>query len=124
MRQYSANLVVLALLASFGLLAQTSHRQPDPKPPRRPNDTFDQLEKQQKESPKEQAAQQAAARQQRSANLAELKRELPRLIELAQELENGLNVTDLETALPADLEPQAKELEQVARQIHKHTRNL
>jgi len=123
-RQYSANLVVLALLASFGLLAQTSHRQPDPKPPRRPNDTFDQLEKQQKESPKEQAAQQAAARQQRSANLAELKRELPRLIELAQELENGLNVTDLETALPADLEPQAKELEQVARQIHKHTRNL
>jgi len=82
------------------------------------------LEKQQKESPKEQAAQQAAARQQRSANLAELKRELPRLIELAQELENGLNVTDLETALPADLEPQAKELEQVARQIHKHTRNL
>jgi hypothetical protein len=114
----------LALLASFSLLAQTSHRQPDPKPPRGPNDIFDQLEKQKTESPKEQAARQTAARQQRNANLAELKRELPRLIGLARNLENRLNATDLETALPADLEPQAKELEQVARQIHKHTRNL
>ena len=67
---------------------------------------------------------QTAARRQRSANLSELKRELPRLIELAQNLENRLNATDLETALPADFEQQAKELEQVARRIHKHIRNL
>jgi len=110
-------------LASFGLLAQTSHRQPDPKPPREPN-VFDQMEKQNKESPKEQSGRQVAAQQQHSANLAELKRELPQLIELAQKLENRLNATDLETALPADLEPQAKELEQVARQVRKHIRNL
>ncbi len=124
MRQYSANLIALALLASFALLAQTSHRQPNPQPPKEPNDIFKQMEKQKKESPKEQSARQAAARQQRTANLAELKRELPRLVELARNLENRLNATDLETALPADLEPQAKELEQVARQVRKHIRNL
>ncbi len=123
MRDYLSDLLLCGTLASFGLLAQTSHRQPEPKPPREPN-VFDQMEKQKKESPKEQAARQAAARQQRGANLAELKRELPRVIELAQNLENRLNATDLETALPADLEPQAKELEQVARQVRKHIRNL
>ncbi len=124
MRQYLANLILCVLLASFGLLAQTSHRQPNPKPPRGPNDIFDQWEEQETESPKIQDARQAAARQQRRANLAELKRELPQLIELAQSLQNRLNTTHLGTALPVDLEKQAKELEQVARRVHKQIRNL
>ena len=124
MRQYLANLILCVLLASFGLLAQTSHRQPNPKPPRGPNDIFDQWEEQETESPKIQDARQAAARQQRRANLAELKRELPQLIELAQSLQNRLNTTHLGTALPDDLEKQAKELEQVARRVHKQIRNL
>ncbi len=123
MRQYLANLILCVLLASFGLLAQTSHRQPNPKPPRGPNDIFDQWEEQETESPKKQDARQAT-RQQRSANLAGLKRELPRLIELAQSLQNRLNTSDLGTALPVDLEKQAQELEQVARRVHKQIRNL
>ncbi len=123
MRQHLANLILCVLLASFGLLAQTSHRQPNPKPPRGPNDIFDQLEEQRTESPKKQDAQQAT-RQQRGANLAELKRELPQLIELAQSLQNRLNTTDLGTALPVNLEKQAQELEQVARRVHKQIRNL
>ena len=123
MRQGLAKLILCVLSAAFGLLAQTSHRQPNPKPSRGPN-VFDLLEKQETESPKEQSARQTAARHQRSANLAELKRELPRLSELAQNLENRLNATDLETALPAELEQGAKELEQVARRIHKHIGNL
>jgi hypothetical protein len=122
-RQDWARLFLCFLLVSFGLLAQTSHRQPNPSPPREPGDIFDQLQKQQAESPKKQG-QQALARQQRSANLAELERELPRLIDLAQGLQNRLRATNLETAHPADLEQQAKELEQVARRVHKRVRSL
>ncbi len=110
------------MLSASGLLGQTSHRQPDPKPPREPN-IFDQLEKQRAESPKELAAREAAARA-RSANIAELTRELPRLIQLAQDLRERLNATDLKTTLPVDLERQAKQLEQAARQIHKRIREL
>ena len=123
MRRNLANFISCVLLASLGLLAQTSHRQPNPKPPRGPNDIFDQWEEQETESPKKQDARQAT-RQQHSANLAGLKRELPRLIELAQSLQNRLNTTHLGTALPVDLEKQAEELEQVARRIHKQIRNL
>jgi len=122
-RRNLANFISCVLLASFGLLAQTSHRQPNPKPPRGPNDIFDQWEEQETESPKKQDARQAT-RQQRRANLAGLERELPRLIELAQSLQDRLNTTDLGTALPVDLEKQAKELEQVARRVHKQIRNL
>ncbi len=123
MRQYLANLILCVSLASFGLLAQTSHRQPNPKPPRGPNDIFDQWEEQETQSPKKQDARQAT-QQQRRANLAGLERELPRLIELAQSLRNRLNTTDLGSALPVDLEKQAQELEQVARRVHKQIRNL
>ncbi len=94
-----------------------------PKPPEQPN-PFEQLEKEAAESPKTDRARLTAAREQRKANRAELNRELPRLIELAQNLQKQLNATNLETALPADLERQAKQLEQVARQIHKRIRGL
>lgn len=124
MRQYLANVVLWALLSSFGFLTQTSHRQPNPQPPRSPADVFNQLEQQKSESPKEELSRKAAARRQRSANLAELQQDLPRLVELGQNLQNRLHESDLETALPADLEKQANELEQVARRIHKRIRNL
>ncbi len=117
-------LVFCGVLTSACLLAQTSHRQPNPQPPKGPNDVFDQLEKEKTEPPKQRPAQQAAARQQRNANLAELERELPRLIELAQNLRKQLNASDVETALPVGLERQAKELEQIARRIHKQIRSL
>ncbi len=123
MRPSLANLIVLALLTCSSLLAQTSHRQLNPKPPRQPS-VFEQLDKQKADSTKEQSAQQAAARRQRSASLAQLQGELPRLIELAQSLQEELRAGDLETALPADLEKQAKELEQVARRVHKRVRSL
>jgi hypothetical protein len=126
MRQCFAKVVLLALLPSFGfgLLAQESHRRPNPEPRKDPADVFNQIEQEQAESPKEEAARKAAARRQRSANLAELQKSLPRLVELAQSLQNRLHESDLETALPADLEKQANELEQVARRVHKQVRNL
>lgn len=121
MSGYLRKLFVCALFSSAVLLAQTSHRQPNPKPPGQPS-IFDQLEKQKTEPSTEQARD--AAGQLRRANLAELEGELPRLIDLAQSLQMRLNTTDLETALPADLERQAKELEQIARRIHKQIRSL
>ena len=121
---YLRKLFICGILSASALLAQTSHRQPNSQPPRGPNDVFDQLGKQKTESLKEQAAQQAAARQQRSAKLVELARELPRLIKLAQRLQERLSASDLGTALPVDLEKQAKELEQIARRIHKQIHDL
>jgi len=106
------------------MLGQTSHRQPNPKPPRGPNDIFDQFEKQNTESAKQQPGENAAARQQREANRMALSRELPQLIDLAQNLQKRLDATDLNAALPADLQKQAKELERVARQVHKRIRSL
>ncbi len=123
MSGYLRNLLVCGILSASALLAQTSHRRIDPKPPSQPN-PFEQLEKQAAESQKDDRARLAAAREQRKASRAELNRELPRLIEVAQNLQKQLNATDLETALPADLERQAKQLEQVARQIHKRIRGL
>lgn len=116
-------LLVCALLSSGVLLAQTSHRQPDPKPPSQPN-PFEQLEEQDKESAKGDRARQASARAQRKANRAELGRELPQLIELAQNLQKRLTATNLDAAVPVDLQKQADELERLARGIHKRVRGL
>lgn len=123
MARYWRELLVCGILSGSALLAQTSHRRIDSNPPTRPN-VFEQLEKQATESQKEDRARQAAARQQRNANLAELDRELPRLIELAQDLRKQLNASDVETTLPVDLERQAQEVEQIARRIHKQIRSL
>jgi len=111
------------MLSASALLAQTSHRQSDPKPPSQPN-PFEELEKQAAESKKKDHARQVAAREQHKASRAELNRELPRLIELAQNLQKQLNATDVENALPADLERQANKIERAARQIHKRVRGL
>ncbi|MBI3669371.1 MAG: hypothetical protein HY237_06305 [Acidobacteria bacterium] len=118
-----ARLVFCGVLTSACLLAQTSHRRPNPLPPREPN-IFGQLEKQSTQPPQEQAGRQAAARERRKANHAALNRELPQLIELAQNLQKQLEAADLESAVPADLERQARQLERVARQIHQRVRGL
>lgn len=124
MGQWFVNVILLALFSTFGLLAQTSHRRLDPQPRRDLADVFNQSEKQKSESPGDELARKAAVRRQRSADLAELQQDLPRLVELAQGLQNRLNASDLEAALPADLEKKASALEQVARRVHKRIRNL
>ncbi len=123
MAGYLRKLLVCGMLSASALLAQTSHRQPEPKPPSQPN-PFEQLEEQASQSQRQDRTRQAAAREQRKVNRAELNRELPQLIELAQNLQKQLNATNLETAVPADIERQAKQLEQAARQIHKRIRGL
>lgn len=123
MRELLRKLVVLGILSASALLAQTSHRQPDPKPPSQPN-PFEQLEEQDKESAKGDRARQASAREQRKANRAELGRELPQLIELAQNLQKRLAATNLDAAIPVDLQKRANELERLSREIHKRVRGL
>ncbi len=120
MLHYSTKLLLCGVLASAGLLAQTSHRQPNPQPPKDPSDIFKQLEKQKAEPSKEGSPQAVATKQQRSAQAAEVEGELSRLIELAQNLQTRLNASDLEATLPVDLERQAKELQRLAGRIHKH----
>lgn len=124
MRRYLALPVLLGIFGVLGSVAQTSHREPNPKPREQPN-IFDQMEKQTTESPKEKASRAAAAaREQRLARLADLGRELPRVIELAETSQKRLNETDLGATVPADLGQQARELERVAHQIHKRIRSL
>lgn len=117
-----AALLLAVLLTSLVAPAQTSHRQPNPKQGSEPN-VFDQIEQQGREQRQQPLAWQAA-REQRKARLAELDRELVRLLELAQDLQRRLKATDLDATLPADLSRQAQELERVARSIHKHIRSL
>lgn len=113
-------LLLGALLAAYGLLAQTSHRQPNPQPPKEPTDIFKQLEKQKSEPAKGSSSQAVTTQQQRSAQVAEVERELSQLVELAHSLQTRLNTSDLEVTLPVDLERQAKELQRLAGRIHKH----
>jgi hypothetical protein len=103
--------------------AQQSHRRPNPTPPSRPTDVFDELGKQAQEPDKAQSAQEAA-RKQRSTSVAELKTEIPRLIGAAQKLLEGLNAADLNQTLPADLHREAQELEKAAHKISKQVRGL
>jgi hypothetical protein len=111
------------VLSASALLAQTSHRRPDPKPPSRPN-ALEQLEEQTADAQKDDRARQAAAREQRKANRAELNRELRQLIELAQNLQKRLEANHLDAALPVELQKEANELEHLARKIHKRVRGL
>jgi hypothetical protein len=120
---YLRKLFVCALLSSTVLLAQTSHRRMDPKPPSRPN-PFEQLEKEAAESPQNDRARLASARERRKVNCAELSRELPQLVEIAQNLQKRLEATDLNATAPVDLQKQANDLERLARQIHKRVRGL
>jgi hypothetical protein len=111
------------LLAAYSLLAQTSHRQPNPQPPKEPSDIFKQLEKEKSEPAKERPSH-AVATQQRSAQVAEVERELSQLVELAQGLQTRLTASDLEATLPVDLQRQAKELQRLAGRIHKQIGSL
>jgi hypothetical protein len=122
-RRLAAQSVLLGLAMSLCGSAQQSHRRPNPTPPSRPADVFNQLEKQGQEPDKAQSAQEAA-RKQRSASLAELNTEIPRLVELAQKLQQGLNAADLNQTLPSDLQHQAQELEKAARKISKQVHAL
>lgn len=116
-------LLALLLLAELTALPQSSRRRIGPKPPAPPN-VFDQLEKQREEQPQDRRAQEAAARERRRAGLEELSRELPRLIGLAQNLQEQLNSTDLDATSPVTLRQRSQELERLARQIHKRVRSL
>jgi hypothetical protein len=65
-----------------------------------------------------------AAQEARKATLAEINREIPRLVEIAKALEKQLGASDLDRAFPSDLSKQARDLERLARQIRKHLDSL
>lgn len=121
-------LVAALLLTSLLAFPQSSSRRPRTAPRSDPTAVFDSLEQQRehdvRQQQREKLAREAAARQQRQAERAHLAEELPRLIGLAQQLQTQLNSTDLDTTLPADLEQQAQQLEQLARQVRKRIRGL
>ena len=122
-RRVAAGSLLLGLAISLCGSTQQSHRRPNPTPPSRPTDVFNQVEKEAQEPGKAQSAQEAA-RKQRRASVAELKTEIPRLIELAQKLQQGLNAADLNRTLPSDLHRQARELEKAALRISRHVHEL
>lgn len=122
-RRVAAGSLLLGLGISLCGSAQQSHRRPNPTPPSRPTDVFNQVEKEAQEPGKAQSAPEAA-RKQRSARVAELKTEIPELIEVAQKLLEGLNAADLNRTLPSDLHRQAQELEKAARKISKQIHEL
>ncbi len=126
-RPLAAALLLVGMAVGLTGAAQTSHRQPNPtmgSPPKPFDQLFEQAEKEAKTSQQEAGMQQAAAREQRKAEVAKLARELPQLISLAQGLQERLNSADLNTTLPADLRQQSERLEQLARQIRKRVRGL
>jgi hypothetical protein len=121
---------LLTTVLLFGSLAaepQSSHRRRGPRPPQGPN-VFDRMEEERRQEEERALAkkrtEETAARERRRAERAKLARELPQLIERAQQLESRVNSDDFEKTLPAELRQQARELERLARQIHKRVRAL
>jgi len=124
---FPVTLLAALLLVSMSAQPQTSNRRRGPYPPQSPN-VFDQMdERRRQDEQKEQAekrAREASALERRKAELSQLNDELPRLIQLAQELQQKLNSADLKTTLPAELRGQGEQLERAARQVHKRIRSL
>ena len=116
-------LVAALLLTGVAARPQSSHRRIGPKPPAPPN-VFDQLEKRHGAERQQELAQEAAARNQRHTDRAELARDLNELMGLAQKLQTQLDSTDLDKTLPVGLRQQSDELERLARRIHKRVRGL
>ncbi|SRR6266436_6302485 len=121
----SHKLVLAFFLFSYGcfLALQTSHRQLDPKSPRAHN-PFDQLEKQADEPSSDRVARLAAARIAREKAIAQLQNDLPKLIELAQGMQDRMKTIDANASLPADLTRDAEQLEGLARKIHRQIPKL
>jgi hypothetical protein len=114
-------LVVLltGLLGSLVFAAQKGHRL-DPQSREAPNE-FDRMQKQGTASD---PRARAALEQQRKADLDQLQRELPRLISLAQDLQDRMKSLDPNAVLPADLRTETKQLEELAHKIQKRIGNL
>ena len=121
----SYKLALAFLIFSYGcfLALQTSHRQLDPKSPRN-NNPFDQLEKQGDEPSNDRMARLAAARIAREKAIVQLQNDLPKLIELAQGMQDRMKTLDANASLPADLTRDAEQLEGLARKIHRQIPKL
>jgi hypothetical protein len=121
----SHKLALAFLIFSYScfLALQTSHRQLNPKSPR-DNNPFDQLEKQGDEASNDRVARLAAARIAREKAIAQLQSDLPRLIELAQGMQDRLKTLDANASLPADLTRDGEQLEGLARKIHRQIPKL
>jgi len=121
----SRKLVLAFLMFSHGcfLTLQTSHRQFDPKSPR-DHSPFEQLEKQGDEAPNDRVTRLAAARIAREKAIAQLQNDLPKLVELAQGMQDRMKTLDANASLPADLTRDAEHLERLARKIHRQIPKL
>ena len=123
-RRLAAQLLLLGLGISLFGSAQESHRRPNPTPPSRPADIFDQMERQADGSKQATAAQPAALRREREAALADLSRELDGVIQSATELQSRLKGVDPNTVVSVELRNESKQLEDLAKKIRKQIGSL
>ena len=112
------------LLGTIGLLgARAQENQQEPQRPRRPGPQAPRPTPMEEDSEAEKKRSEAALKEQRKENKERLDKDLSGLIELAQNIQKELRVTDTETHLPVALIRQSEKLEDAAKQIAKRFRN-